>query len=419
MNKKYLIVASALLVVSLLMIFGLSRINNRHSETNTLNTEETVEPSTVVYRYGIPVDSFKIEETVIKPNQNLSGILLARGVSYSEIDQLARKSKPVFDVRRIKANKNCIFFWSSDSLPELKYMVYEQSLEDYIVYSFEDSIQVSVGKKKISLETRFISGIINSSPWNAMLDLGVSTKLAIELEDIYAWTIDFFAIQKGDSFSIIYSVKMLEGMAIGVDRVLACSFKHANQNNYAFGFIQNEVFSYFDETGHSLRRAFLKAPLKSYRISSKFSKRRFHPILRVYRPHSGVDYAAPTGTPIFAIGDGKIVKKGRDKAAGNYLRIKHNSIYQSGYNHMSGFGKNIRLGSYVKQGQIIGYVGSTGYATGPHLDFRMYKNGTAVDPLHIKSPPVEPVADSLRSEFDNLASNYIRQLDNLCPHSQI
>jgi murein DD-endopeptidase MepM/ murein hydrolase activator NlpD len=419
-DKKYFIGATVLLLVSLGMIFGLSRINDGSEPESPEEIELLPEVLPITYQYGIVIDSFRMEESVVSRNQNLSTILLERGISYSQIDELARKSKSIFDVRKIKAGKNCVFFWSQDSASVLKYLVYEKNLEEYIVYSFGDSVQVFAGQKDISLENRHVSGTINSSPWNAMVDLGVSTKLAIELEEIYAWTINFFRIQKGDEFSIVYTVRMLEGQAIGVNEVLACSFKRGQQDNYAFRFQQNNIFSYYDEQGQSLRRAFRKAPLRSYsRISSKFSKSRFHPVLRVYRPHSGVDYAAPTGTAIIAIGDGRVVKKGRDKAAGNYLRIEHNSVYQSGYNHMSSFGKGIKVGAYVKQGQEIGYVGSTGYATGPHLDFRMYKNGQAVDPLKIKSPPVEPVLDSLRSEFDMTATEYIRQLENLEPDSQI
>ena len=414
MDNKHFILGGGLLVLSLALIFGLSRMPERALDETETVEELSEEPvPEIEYLFGLPINDYEIEVASVQPNQNLSEILLNRGISYSQIDALAKRSKPIFDVRKMKAGKTCTFFWNRDSTPAVEYMVYERSIEEFVVYGFRDSVTVSAGQKEIVFEERTVAGTIESSPWNAMLDKGVSTRLAIELEDIYAWSIDFTGVQKGDEFRIIYTVKMIDGEAIGIDQVLACSFSHGGKEHQAVGFVQNNQFNYFDENGQSLKRAFLKAPLKSYRISSRYTKSRFHPILRIYRPHSGVDYAAPTGTPIFAIGDGKIVKKGRDKSAGNYLRIKHNSVYSTGYNHLSNYAKGVKLGSYVKQNQIIGYVGSTGYATGPHLDFRMYKNGTAVDPLKVKSPPVEPVQASLRPQYDSVAQDYAYQLSAL------
>lgn len=406
-KKEFYRVLSLLTIISLSII--LSSCSKHREESIKQESKQIPETEIINYRFGIPIDSFKIEESKIRRNQNLSEILLPRGISYANIDGLAKKSKPIFDVRKMKAGQNCTFFYTEDSVPHLNYMVYEKNLEEYVVYEFGDSIDVWEGRKEVGIETRNVSGSIESSLWNAIVDLHVSPKLVLELSDIYAWTIDFFGIQKGDRFNIIYTVKMIDGEAIGVDEVIASSFFHGGKEHLAFQFEQNNSISYFDETGQSLRRAFLKAPLSFRRISSKFSKSRFHPILKIYRPHSGVDYAASAGTEVQTIGDGKVVKIGYDKASGNYIKIKHNSVYTSGYMHLQRRPK-LKIGQYVTQGQRIGRVGQTGYATGPHLDFRVWKNGQTVDPLKIKSPPVEPVAKEYIQKFDSVKTILLEKL---------
>jgi murein DD-endopeptidase MepM/ murein hydrolase activator NlpD len=411
-NKRYFpIAAGALLLVSVGMIFFLSRSSKKETKDRHTSDEQVTEEAAIQYRFGIPIDSFKIQEYKIQANQNLSEILLSRGISYGQIDELAKKSKPIFDVRKMKAGRPCTFFFAKDSLNSLKYMVYEKDLEDYIVYEFGDSILVNEGKKEVLIEERFVEGEIESSLWNALEDLNVSTKLAVELSAIYAWTIDFFGIQKGDAFSIVYTVKLIDGEAIGLDEIKASSFLHGGKTHYAFQFEQDGRLTYFNEKGESLRRAFLKAPFEYMpRISSGYTKSRLHPILRVYRPHQGIDYAAPQGTPVLAIGDGKVVKIAYDKASGNYIKIKHNSVYTSGYMHLRERPKGLNVGDYVNQKQVIGRVGKTGYATGPHLDFRIWKNGELVNPLKIESPPVEPIAEENRVRFDSVIQVYQRQL---------
>lgn len=414
-NKRTWILAAGLLVGSVLVLFLLTRLGGkgeRIQEKGKKKNVEIAEEPVIIYRYGLPVDSFQVEDGRIQQNQNLSEILLPKGISYGRIDELVKISKPSFDVRKIKANKPCTFFYSLDSTRALQYMVYEKDLEEFVVFDFRDTLAVWLGQKDVEIQKRTASGIIESSLWNSMVDLGVSPKLAIELSEIYAWTIDFFGIQKGDRFNIIYTVKVIDGEAIGVDQVLAASFFHGGRDHYAFGFTQGDKFSYFDEKGQSLKRAFLKAPLNFKRISSKFTKSRYHPILKIYRPHSGVDYAAAEGTEVQSIGDGKVVKIGYDKASGNYIKIKHNSVYTSGYMHLQHRPK-LSVGASVRQGQAIGKVGKTGYATGPHLDFRVWKNGTPVDPLKIESPPVEPVAAAYQAEFESRKSAYMRELDSL------
>jgi murein DD-endopeptidase MepM/ murein hydrolase activator NlpD len=198
---------------------------------------------------------------------------------------------------------------------------------------------------------------------------------------------------------VLYDEQYVDSIPIGIGQIYAVSFTHKGKELLAYAFEQDGQISYFDETGKSLRRQFLKAPLRFSRISSGYSNSRFHPILKIYRPHRGIDYAAPTGTPIYSIGDGTVIQKGYTKSAGYYIKIRHNSVYTSGYNHLSRYPKGIQKGQRVNQGQIIGYVGSTGYATGPHLDFRMWKNGHPINPLTIEAPPVEPVKEENLQKF--------------------
>jgi murein DD-endopeptidase MepM/ murein hydrolase activator NlpD len=235
-----------------------------------------------------------------------------------------------------------------------------------------------------------------------MYDKGASPMLAIELSEIYAWSIDFFGLQKGDSIRVIYDEYYVDSTSVGIGKVHGAYFRHMNNDIWAIPFIQDSIMDYYDQDGKSLRKAFLKAPLRFSRISSKFSNSRLHPVLKIRRPHHGVDYAAPVGTPVVSIGDGVIVKKQYDGGSGHMVRIKHNSVYSTAYLHLSKYGPGIQTGAYVKQGDVIGYVGSTGLSTGPHLDFRFYKNGDAVDPLKVEAPPVDPVREENLERFEEV-----------------
>jgi len=232
------------------------------------------------------------------------------------------------------------------------------------------------------------------------------------LSDVFAWTVDFFGLYPGDKFRVMYDELMIDSTSIGIGTIYAAWFEHRGEMNYAFRFEQDSAYSYWDEKGNSLKKSFLKAPLRFSRISSRYSGSRMHPVLKIYRPHTGVDYAAPAGTPVVAIGDGAVVEKGYNHAAGNFVKIRHNSVYTTGYNHLSRFGKGIEKGVRVKQGDLIGYVGSTGYATGPHLDLRFWMNGKAIDPLKVKSPPVEPIKPENMIRFTFERDSLLSMLDS-------
>ena len=225
-------------------------------------------------------------------------------------------------------------------------------------------------------------------------------------------TIDFFGIEQGDNFKVIYTERYVGDTPIGIERIEAAFFTHHGKSFYAFYFEQDSTSSYFDLEGNSLRKTFLKAPLKFSRISSRFTHSRMHPVLKIRRPHHGIDYAAPTGTPVYAIGDGRIIAKGWDKkGGGNYVKIRHNSVYTTVYMHLNKFAKGLKNGDMVKQGDQIGTVGKTGLATGPHLDFRVYMNNQPIDPLKVEAPPVEPVSNDNIQEFINYSDSLRNILD--------
>ncbi|MFV0375933.1 MAG: peptidoglycan DD-metalloendopeptidase family protein [Mangrovibacterium sp.] len=383
-------------------------LRKQEPELKEVVIEQKADP---VLKFGLPVDSFYIEQGSIRRNQNLSDILTAQGISYQTIDQIARKSRPIFDLRKMKQGNNYYFFCTPDSNRLPRYFVYELDQVEAVVYQLTDNLDITKSIKPVIKEIRTASGVINSSLWNTIKDNNLNPMLAVQLSDIYAWTIDFFGIQKGDKFRVIYEESFVDSVSIGTGQVFACQFDHGNVSFYAFQFEQDSILSYFNDKGESLKKAFLKAPLKFSRISSGFTNARHHPVLKITRPHHGVDYAAPTGTPVMTIGDGVVTKKAyQGSGAGNYLYIKHNSVYTTCYMHLNSYAKGIAAGTRVRQGQIIGYVGKTGLATGPHLDFRVFKNGSPINPLKVEAPPVEPVHQQNLARYNQLKDSLTLRL---------
>jgi murein DD-endopeptidase MepM/ murein hydrolase activator NlpD len=372
------------------------------SEVNSTATDTTLSQkiSIPLLLYGIPSEKYELLYGHVKPNGFLSEILLKHGVSMQEIDQLIRNSKNVFDVRNIRSGNNYTLFCERDSIARVRYFVYENDPTTFYIFSFNDSLNITPFRRKIENEIRYSSGTIETSLWDAMITGGLHTTLAVELSDIFAWTIDFFGLQKGDSFKIIYDQLYIDGKSMGTGKIYGAQFSRSGSAITAIPFIQDGKETFFDIDGNSLRKAFLKAPLQFSRISSRYSSSRLHPILRIRRPHFGVDYAAPFGTPVHSIGDGRVVSAKTELGSGRVVKIQHNSVYATAYLHLSSFGNGISSGILVKQGQIIGYVGSSGLSTGPHLDFRFYKNGEPVDPLKVDAPPVEPVSEENRGKFE-------------------
>lgn len=369
------------------------------------------EPEPVRYEFGIPIDSFRVDTGYVQNGETLGGILRRKGATGRQQTQIMLLPKKEFDVRSIRAGKEYLCFYRPDSVGEhLAFFVYRPSIRQAAVFHLEDSVHIEQIEKPVVYKEKTASVVIESSLWNAMAGNGLPTELALELSEIYAWTIDFFGLQKGDSIRVYYDEAFVDNNRIGIGRIYACHFYHARKWQEAYYFETKNIHSYFDGEGKSLRKAFLKAPLNYKRISSHFTYARMHPIHKTVRPHTGVDYAAPMGTPVVSIGDGVVIEKYYHKGGGNMVKIKHNSTYTTAYLHLSKYGAGIAVGVHVKQGQVIGYVGSTGHSTGPHLDFRVWKNGTPVDPLKMVSPPVEPVPAAYKAEFDSIVTIYRQHL---------
>ena len=372
----------------------------------------TIEQQVVNKLFDLPVDSFFVEHGTVKRNQNLVEILTQFNLREGSIRNLILNKQKTFDLRKIKAGNDYTAFLSKDSLYQLNYFVYEHTPVEYIVFDFTDSLKISVKEKEVKLIEKTAAGKIETSLWNAMKDNNINPELAIELSEIYAWTIDFFGLQVEDSFRVIYNEMYVDTNSIGIKNIYAAFFRHENKDYYAIPFTQDSTEDYYDVDGNSLRKAFLKAPLRYSHISSRFTYSRMHPILKIRRPHLGVDYAAPIGTPVVAIGDGKIINMGFHGQSGRMVKIRHNSIYSTAYLHLSHYGKGIAMGKYVKQGDVIGYVGSSGLSTGPHLDFRFYKNNHPVDPLKVEAPSVDPVKKENMPAFDSVKNVVIQRLDS-------
>lgn len=410
LKYKYLLIA----VIALACIITL-RFIDKSEQTNSVDIViDTATDSIVPLKYGFVIEDYDVIQAKVKRNQSLSSILSQFDVSYSTIDKIAKKAKDVFNVRKIKTGKTYNVLFSKDSLKKAQVFIYENSPVEYIVFDLSDSLSVYKGEKEVTTKRKNVSGVIESSLWNALVVNNADPFLAVRLSEVYAWTIDFFGIGKGDQFHIIYDEQYVDDISIGNQKLIAVNFIHHKTDNFAIAFEQNDKQGFFDENGKSLQKAFLKAPLRFSRISSRFSNRRFHPVLKRYRSHHGVDYAAPTGTPVHSVGDGVVIKKAYQKGGGGrYLKIKHNSVYTTVYMHFSRYAKGVSIGTRVKQGQTIGYVGQSGIATGPHLDYRVYKNGKAINPLKLKSPPVSPIDSAYLNKYNLLKDSLIIELSKL------
>lgn len=374
-------------------------------DEKSLSKESGVEDVSVD-AFGIEENVYRIDHRKILRNQTFSAILSAYQISPATIHTLAEKSKTVFNVRHLQAGKT-LRIYQDDSLDVARLVVYQSDPEHYVVFDLRDSVHVYSGQRPVTLVEKQVDGIISDSPYQTLVRQGADPTLALKLSEVFAWQIDFYRIQRGDAFSIVYEERQIDGDPIGLGNIVAARFDHRDRSFNAFRFEEDERGEYYDEEGNSLRKAFLKAPLEYSRISSRYSGRRFHPVLKRYKAHLGTDYAAATGTPIRATGDGVVTNAGYTKGNGNYVKIRHNGTYTTGYLHMSRFAKGIRSGAYVKQGDIIGYVGSTGLATGPHVCYRFWMNGSQVDPLRLDLPSAHPVAEASVDAFQAVKESYL------------
>lgn len=405
------------LAAAVLLTAALSSCGSRTGRLEPASLQDTCMTEAADSSFlGFPAEDYRCEEKTVRPGQFFSSILSDAGMSLADAYALTDSCRAVFDVRSLRKGASYQVYYPDDTLERAvpSYMVYWQDRINGYVFRCRPPYSARKVSRPVMTERRYADVTISSSLWNDMLDAGVSPLLIISLSDIYAWTVDFFGLQKGDRFRVIYDERICDGETVAVDTVRYAVFSHDGEDLPAVMFNQKDGGNiYWNEKGESMRKAFLKAPLQYSRISSGFSYARRHPVTRRVQPHTGVDYAAPAGTPVMTIGDGVVTSVKYEGAGGNVVRIRHNSVYSTAYLHLSRFGKGIKAGTRVRQGDVIGYVGSTGRSTGPHLDFRVWKNGTAINPLKMESPPAEPVADENLDAFRDACGAYAASLAEL------
>ncbi len=412
-KKFYYLLALTLILLIVFAILDKAAINTSTPpeiiETTTKKEEIKPEPD----EFGLIDEDYEKKTGKVEHNQFLSDILQKYNIEYQTIDKLVKKCDSVFDIKSIRAGNRYVAYMNDDSVSKTDYFVYEITPISYVIFDFRDTINIIRGEKEVDVRIKKASGVINTSLWVDMTEQGQDPYLAVMLSEVYAWTVDFFGIQKGDCYKVIYEEKYVDDEKVGFGRILAAYFGHYDKDLYAFHF-DKENGEYFDENGKSLKRKFLKSPLSYSRISSGFSNSRLHPILKVRRPHHGVDYAAPRGTPVHTVADGTVVYAGYSGGAGRMVKIRHNGTsFLTKYLHLSRFAKGIRSGARVNQGQTIGYVGSTGLSTGPHLDFRVYRSGSPINPLKLDPPPLEPVKAKYKEEYEAHVGKWRAKLDSI------
>jgi murein DD-endopeptidase MepM/ murein hydrolase activator NlpD len=379
----------------------------------TENEPDFINDNVLIDEYGNNIDSMMVISDSVSSNQTISSILSSHRLSQQLINEIIDSSKKYYDLTLLRIGNKFSFYFSEKNDSSMKMFVYEINPVEYCVVDLTNGVRFEKREKESVTVERTAFGKITSSLYKTLNDASVSPELAIKLSEIFAWEIDFYRLQENDFFKVIYEEVYVNGKMIGIKKILAAEFFHADENYYAFAFSQDIELQYFNEEGKSLRKQFLQSPLKFSRITSGFSMHRFHPVQKIFKAHLGTDYAAPTGTPILAIGDGTVIEAAYKPFNGNYVKIRHNSTYTTQYLHMSNFAKGIRSGVHVSQGQIIGYVGSTGLATGPHVCFRFWKNNQQVDHRKEKFPSSYPVADNNIEEFNKIKSHYLTRLNEI------
>lgn len=427
-NRLKVFIAFLAVVLSITLLNNLGVFDNflPNSSASVVSNGETeaqkyapskAAPAAPRRMFGLPLDSFEVVHGRVKSGETFSNILLDYGISYGQIHRLAHDFRDTFDVRNLRRGKPyTLFCRRSDSTGlTAQHLVYQPNAVQYVKFDFTDSLEVQRHRKEVTTRRRVLSGKITSSLYETILEAGGSPALVMDLSTIYAWTIDFFRIDKGDFFKLIYEEQFVDDtVSIGSGRILACDFNHGDRTFYAFWYKPDSIYSdYFDEKGQTLRKAFLRAPLNYYRISSRYQRSRFHPVLKHYRSHLGTDYAAPSGTPIMATADGKVIAASYTSGNGNYVKIRHNSTYTTQYLHMSRFANDMHRGKVVKQGEVIGYVGSTGLATGPHVCYRFWVNGRQVDPYKQDLPEADPIKEAYRADYMGHMQRLKKALDEI------
>ncbi|OQP68045.1 M23 family metallopeptidase [Niastella populi] len=406
-------IAFSLMAILIVAVIVLSSLNLSLPGERAPQAKKDSTEKIIPRRFGLPLDSFNVTESVIQRNEYLASILELYNVDTNTISRLQAKSKYVYDVRKMKAGAQYTVFASKDTTHKVCYFVYQPNAIDYVMYDLRDSVKVVAGKRQVTARLETASGIIDGSVYETFQRSGIDPSLAMKMADLYAYTVDFYSIHDGDYFKILYEQRYIKDEPVETGAIQSAVFSHNGEKFYAFYYRSDttEAGDYYDEKGKSLRKSFLKAPLKFSHITSGYSLRRFHPVQKRWKTHLGTDYAAPEGTPIIATGDGVVIESEFTNNNGNFVKIKHDDTYSTQYLHMTK--QAVRAGQSVRQGQVIGYVGSTGLATGPHVCYRFWKNGKQVNPLQQTFPPSVPLPDSVMTRFSGYVLKQQQQLNTV------
>ncbi len=411
-DLSYTYKPSDLMMAFMIFIIGLGLFYGISCNYITTEQKPNVSIAKKDLKYGFDTESHYFEEIEVKPNQYLGDILGLYGIGHRTISGLAEKAKDVYSVRMIQAGRDLTFV-KKDSCSNPFCFVYQPNPFTYITYEFEDTIDVC--RNFIDYETciETASGVIETSLWSAMVKNGLTPGIIDKMEDALASSVDFYHTQKGDEFKLLFERKYIKDRPVSIGQILGAYYKNSQGEFYSVYFENDKYEGFYDQDGRANSSAFLRSPVKYSRISSKFNKNRFHPILKRRKAHLGTDYAAPRGTPIRAVADGVVSRKGYTEGNGKYIKIKHNKTYQTQYLHMNNYAKGMRNGVRVKQGQTIGFVGSTGLATGPHVCFRFWKNGKQINHLREIFPPAKPMKEEDLPEFFDVRDDVVFQLQSI------
>jgi len=417
--RKIYLIAGAVLVITIATFAFLKFIPLFHStpvakapiDTVAVDSSKLIPVEKPVFKYGIQVNGLAISENTVKRNQRFNDLLEGTFIDKKILNQLTLLPSSVFNFKRITSSKKYTVISETDSLKTAVALIYEPDPIEYVVFRLKDSLIVESHQREIKTEEKIITGVVSTSLYETIEAMNISQELTNKFADVFGWKVDFQHLQQGDRFKVIYEENSVEGKPYSIGRILGGYFEHMGRGFYAFPFDQGDGTDFFDEDGNSLRKALLKYPIEFTRISSRYTYSRFHPITKVYTPHLGTDFAAATGTPIRSAGDGVVTHASYTKNNGNYVVIRHNGTYSTGYLHMSRIA--VRAGAQVRQGQTIGYVGTTGLSTGPHLCYRFWKNGVQVDALRIELPPSKPLNKKHWKQYDEVMAITALRLESI------
>ena len=372
-----------------------------NDQENKIENKEPLYHENKNIKYGFDFNKFFVNEKKIKRGDTFGSILESNGIDYPEVHNILQNIKNQVSVKKLNIGKKYFILFSDDSIRRPEYFIYTNDITSFLYIKLKDSIYGKKVNKPIKIRELDAKGVIESSLYETMISNGYNEQLSYYLSDIYAWTIDFFRLQKGDKFKILYQEKFVDDtISIGISKILAASFEHKGKIIEAYEFKVDSVkgiTDYFDDDAKNLRRAFLKAPVSFGRVSSRYNLKRKISFYGRVKPHKGTDFAAAVGTPIMTTADGRVVKSSYSKGNGNYVTVKHNNTYSTQYLHMRR--RKVKVGQYVKQGDVIGWVGMTGFTSGPHVCYRFWKNGIQVDPFKQKLPEAKPISSKLKSIF--------------------